>query len=138
MGSIVLGLALQDTFSALFSGFSLVSSRQFKEGDWLEVGGDIGKIIHVTWRTVTLLNLDEDIITFMTTNDEKLAKNGDKNTYIPAKYIDILTSSFIAYEKIFVDEYKTCLEVYPFPVREGAYLFTDSMQQKIARDGIAK
>jgi len=62
VGSIVLGLALQDTFSSLFSGFSLVSSRQFKEGDWLEVGDHIGKIVHVTWRTVTLLNRDEDIV----------------------------------------------------------------------------
>lgn len=62
VGSIVLGLALQDTMSSLFSGFSLISSKQFKEGDWLEVGGRIGKVIQVNWRSVTLLNRDEDII----------------------------------------------------------------------------
>jgi len=80
VGSIVLGLALQDTFSALFSGFSLVSSRQFKEGDWLEVGDHIGKIIHVTWRTVTLLNRDEDIIIIPNTD---LAKGKFVNFTFP-------------------------------------------------------
>ena len=62
VGSIVLGLALQDTFSSLFSGFALVSSRQFKEGDWLEIGEHIGMVVHVTWRTVTLLNVNEDTV----------------------------------------------------------------------------
>jgi small-conductance mechanosensitive channel/CRP-like cAMP-binding protein len=62
VGSIVLGLALQDTLSSLISGFSLVSSRQFRIGDWLEVDGAIGKVININWRTVTLLNRDEDII----------------------------------------------------------------------------
>lgn len=62
VGSIVLGLALQDTLSSLLSGFALISSRQFKEGDWLDVNGKIGKVINVNWRTVTLLNRDEDII----------------------------------------------------------------------------
>jgi len=80
VGSIVLGLALQDTFSSLFSGFSLVSSRQFKEGDWLEVGEHAGKIINVTWRTVTLLNRDEDIIIIPNTD---LAKGKFVNFTFP-------------------------------------------------------
>jgi small-conductance mechanosensitive channel len=62
VGSIVLGLALQDTLSSLLSGFSLISSRQFKEGDWLQVGEHTGQVINVNWRSVTLLNRDEDII----------------------------------------------------------------------------
>ncbi|MEZ5535195.1 MAG: mechanosensitive ion channel [Thiolinea sp.] len=62
VGSIVLGLALQDTMSSLFSGFSLISSKQFKEGDWLKVGDHIGRVIQVNWRSVTLLNRDDDVI----------------------------------------------------------------------------
>jgi hypothetical protein len=62
VGSIVLGLALQDTLSSLLSGFTLIASRQFREGDWLEIGEHIGKVIHVNWRSVTLLNRDEDVI----------------------------------------------------------------------------
>lgn len=62
VGSIVLGLALQDTLSSLVAGFSLVSSKQFRVGDWLQVGDDIGKIIDINWRTVTLINRDEDVV----------------------------------------------------------------------------
>lgn len=62
VGSIVLGLALQDTLSSLFAGFSLLSSSQLKEGDWLKIGDHIGKVVHVSWRTTTILNRDEDII----------------------------------------------------------------------------
>jgi hypothetical protein len=40
----------------------MIASRQFKEGDWLEIGEYIGKVVHVNWRSVTLLNRDEDII----------------------------------------------------------------------------
>jgi len=79
VGSIVLGLALQDTLSSLLSGFSLVSSRQFRVGDWLEVGEDIGKIIDINWRTVTLVNRDEDVV---------IIPNGDlaKNKFINYSY----------------------------------------------------
>jgi len=62
VGSIVLGLALQDTLSSLLSGFSLITSQQFKNGDWLQVGDHIGKVVNINWRSVTLLNRDEDII----------------------------------------------------------------------------
>ncbi len=63
VGSIVLGLALQDTLSSLFSGFALLSSRQFRIGDWLSLPDNrIGKVISMNWRTVTLLTRDEDIL----------------------------------------------------------------------------
>ncbi|MGV6857880.1 MAG: mechanosensitive ion channel domain-containing protein [bacterium] len=62
VGSVVLGLALQDTLGSLFSGFALLSSRQFRVGDWLAVGDQEGKIITMNWRTVTLLTRDQDII----------------------------------------------------------------------------
>lgn len=63
VGSIVLGLALQDTLSSLFSGFALLTSRQFRINDWLSLPDNrVGKVISMNWRTVTLLTRDEDII----------------------------------------------------------------------------
>ncbi|MGV6809669.1 MAG: cyclic nucleotide-binding domain-containing protein [bacterium] len=62
VGSIVLGLALQDTLSSLIAGFSLVSSRQFRLDDWLEVDGTVGKVININWRTMSLLDRNEDVI----------------------------------------------------------------------------
>jgi len=82
--------------------------------------------------------LDEDVVAFMTTNEEKIAKVGDDNTYIPAKYIEILTSAFINYDEEFVKEYKKCLDNLPFELKEGIYKFSDPLQNKLAKEGISK
>ncbi len=80
VGSVVLGLALQDTLGSLFSGFALLSSRQFRIDDWLAVGDIEGKIITMNWRTVTLLTRDQDII--IVPNSE-LAKSNFLNYSYP-------------------------------------------------------
>jgi small-conductance mechanosensitive channel len=60
VGSVVLGLALQDTLSGLFAGVSLMSGRHFKEGDWIESGEISGRIVKMDWRSVTVLTLDDE------------------------------------------------------------------------------
>ena len=54
VGGIVLGLALQDTLSAIFAGLSMVSTRNFKEGDWLQTGDFEGRVVAMDWRSVTI------------------------------------------------------------------------------------
>ena len=54
VGGIVLGLALQDTLSAVFAGLSMVSTRTFKEGDWLLAGDYEGRVVGMDWRSVTI------------------------------------------------------------------------------------
>ena len=85
----------------------------------------------------TDISLDSNIVAFMTTNKEKLAKKGDENCFIPAKYVDILTSSFSSYPDIFVKEYKKCLEDFPFALKEGTYTFSDPIQNKFAKEGLS-
>lgn len=82
------------------------------------------------------MKLDSDMITFMTTNEEKIANSNDESCVIPAKYIDILTTSFTAYNNEFVEEFKKCLTALPFKVKEGTYKFCDPIQNKFAKDGI--
>ncbi len=60
VGSVVIGLALQDTLSGLFSGVSLMSGRFFREGDWIEFGDASGKIVSMDWRSVTIETLDDE------------------------------------------------------------------------------
>jgi small-conductance mechanosensitive channel len=60
VGSVVIGLALQDTLSGLFAGVSLMSGRQFKEGDWIEFGEASGRIVRMDWRSVTVETLDDE------------------------------------------------------------------------------
>ncbi|MAD42947.1 MAG: gamma-glutamylcyclotransferase [Arcobacter sp.] len=82
------------------------------------------------------ITLDEDIIAFMTTNEEKIAKKGDENCFIPAKYIDILTNAFASYSQEFIKEYSKCLKDYPFDIKEGTYTFSDPVQNKFAKQGV--
>ena len=62
VGSIVIGLALQDTLGNLFSGIALLFERPFTEGDWIEVDGVIGKVIEINWRSVHLLTRNIEML----------------------------------------------------------------------------
>ena len=62
VGSIVIGLALQDTLGNLFSGIALLFERPFNEGDWIEVDGITGKVIEINWRSVHLLTREIEML----------------------------------------------------------------------------
>ena len=62
VGSIVLGLALQDTLGNLFSGIALLFERPFIEGDWIEVSDITGKVIEINWRSVHLLTRELEML----------------------------------------------------------------------------
>ena len=79
---------------------------------------------------------DSDLIAFMTTNEEKLAKIGDVNTYIPNKYIDVVKEALKNYDDDFVKGFEKTFQNYPFVLKEGSYIFTDPIQNKVAREGM--
>lgn len=54
IGSLVIALALQDTFSSLVSGLLLIFSKPFKVGDWIACGDIQGRVVDMNWRAVTL------------------------------------------------------------------------------------
>ena len=62
VGSIVLGLALQDTLGGLFAGITLISARQFKIGDWIKTGEVTGKVITVNWYSTSLETFEKDLL----------------------------------------------------------------------------
>lgn len=94
----------------------------------------------ITIESKDILNRDfkSDLIAFMTTNEKKLAKIGDLNTFIPAKYIQIIKEALKNYDDNFVKGFKKSLENYPFSLKEGSYIFTDPIQNNVAREGIKK
>jgi small-conductance mechanosensitive channel len=55
IGSLVLGLALQEPLGNLFSGVMLLFERPFVVGDWVRIGGDVGKVVEINWRAVHVL-----------------------------------------------------------------------------------
>ena len=80
--------------------------------------------------------VDSDLIAFMTTNEKKVAKVGDSNSFIPSKYIEVVKSALKDYEDDFEKEFRKTFENYPFPLKDGFYTFTDPIQNKAAREGI--
>lgn len=80
-------------------------------------------------------DINNDLIAFMTTNEEKIAKIGDKNSFIPAKYIDIVKNALENYDNDFKKDFESTFQDYPFPLKEGIYTFTDPIQNKAAREG---
>jgi len=54
VGSVVLGLALQNVIGGLANGLIVLSGRHFSIGDWLKVDGEFARVVQVDWRSVTL------------------------------------------------------------------------------------
>jgi small-conductance mechanosensitive channel len=52
LGSIVIGLALQEPLGNIVSGMMLLFERPLNIGDWVNVGGVVGKVIEINWRSV--------------------------------------------------------------------------------------
>jgi len=64
MISVVLGLALQDTLGSFFAGLALQMEAPLAIGDWVRFGEHEGRVSQVGWRTVRIVTLDGDEITF--------------------------------------------------------------------------
>ena len=91
--------------------------------------------INISFKDVLNREFDSDLIAFMTTNEEKIAKQNDKNSFIPLKYIDILNEGLKNYDESFVNNFKICLQNMPFPIKEGTYTFSDPIQHNAATQG---
>ncbi len=81
VGSVVIGLALQDSLGNVFSGIALLFERPIAVGDWVQIGDNTGKVIEVTWRSVHLRTWSRDLL--VVPNSE-LAKSKLKNLSRPA------------------------------------------------------
>lgn len=52
IGSVVIGLALQEPLGNIVSGLMLLFERPLKVGDWISAEGVTGKVIEINWRSV--------------------------------------------------------------------------------------
>lgn len=52
VGSIVIGLALQNAVGSVISGLLLLFEQPFEMGDWLQADGVRGRVVEVNWRSV--------------------------------------------------------------------------------------
>lgn len=81
--AVVVGLALQNTLTDLFSGLALNLERPFRAGDWIEIsGGPEGEIIDGNWRATRLRTRAGDLVVVP---NAVLAKSVVTNRYWPSR-----------------------------------------------------
>jgi small-conductance mechanosensitive channel len=51
----VVGLALQESLSNIFTGLMLQLSKPFEPGDWVKAGEFVGRVKGINWRSTTLI-----------------------------------------------------------------------------------
>lgn len=79
-------------------------------------------------------NLDEDLIAFMTTKDDKIAKIGQENCFIPSRYIQIVKEGVKNFSKEFQDNFEDIFSNFPFEIKDGIYTFSDPIQNQAAKN----
>ena len=79
--AIILGLALQNTLSDVFSGIALNLGRPYVLGDWIVLSdGTEGRVIETNWRSTHLLTLAHNVVALP---NSFLAKLGLTNVSSP-------------------------------------------------------
>lgn len=54
VGSLVIGLALQEPLGNIFSGVMLLAERPVNQGEWITVDGQTGRVVEMNWRAVKM------------------------------------------------------------------------------------
>ena len=78
--------------------------------------------------------LDDDLIAFMTTKEDKIAKIGQENCFIPSRYIEIVKEGVKNFSKEFQDNFEDIFSNFPFEIKEGIYTFSDPIQNQAAKN----
>lgn len=58
LGSVVIGLALQEPLGHTVSGLILLAERPLAVGDWITAAGSTGEVVEINWRSVRILTTD--------------------------------------------------------------------------------
>lgn len=96
VGSIVLGLALQEPLGNLFSGLMLTFERPLEVGDWITIGDKGGEVVEINWRAVHILTSSKELHILP---NSTLAKNSFANYSRPTRvYSDSIEIAFPSFE----------------------------------------
>jgi small-conductance mechanosensitive channel len=95
VGGLAVGLALQETLANFFAGIHILTSRQVRPGDYVQLaGGEEGYVQDVTWRYTTIRQLANNLTIVP---NAKLAASILTNYYLPDPALAVLVPVGIAY-----------------------------------------
>lgn len=87
---LAIGFALKDYVSSLIAGVVAAFEQPYRPGDWVEIGGHYGEVVHVGMRTVALATADDDYVTVphlkLWTSPVRNANNGSPTLQCTASF----------------------------------------------------
>jgi small-conductance mechanosensitive channel/CRP-like cAMP-binding protein len=93
VASAVVGLALQDLLRDVIAGIALQTERPYGPDDWIEVDGQIGKVLEMSWRATRLVTVDNThVIVPNTTLAQARISNYSLISPLQALHVQILVS----------------------------------------------
>ena len=117
--AIILGLALQNTLSDVFSGIALNLGRPYVLGDWIVLSdGTEGRVVETNWRSTHLLTLAHNVVALPNSFLAKLGltnvSNPDEShglsltvrlapTKMPAIILDVMGTALLSCNSILKD-----------------------------------
>ncbi len=109
IGGVVVGLAMQDTLSNLFSWVYIVSNKPIRVGDYILIeAGKEGYVDRIGWRNIRVRTLTNN--TLVVPNN-KLVSSLVTNFYLPELELSVLVNVGVAYQSDLEKVEKVTIEV---------------------------
>ena len=87
---LALGFALKDYASSLVAGVVAVAETPYRNGDWVEIDGVYGEVVHVGTRSLQLVTPDDNLVTIphqkLWTDPISNANNGGPQLQCPTDF----------------------------------------------------
>jgi small-conductance mechanosensitive channel len=109
VGSLAVALALQPTLTNLVAGFNITFARQVRVGDIVELEqGQMGEVLDIGWRTTTLRELANNLITIP---NARMAELIVRNFSLPSPECALVVPVGVSYTSDLDEVERVVLEV---------------------------
>jgi len=96
VGTVVIGLALQDTLSNFLSGFYILVSKNIRVGDYIKFDVYEGYVEDIYWRTTHIRTLSGNVIVVP---NSKLTSSVITNYHLPYENMAVIFSFSVGYKE---------------------------------------
>lgn len=96
IGSLAIGLALQDTLANFFAGIYITIDKPVREGDFIKLeSGEEGYVVEVGWRSTRIQMLPNNILIIP---NQKIISTIITNYYLPSPELAVLVEVGVHYQ----------------------------------------
>jgi len=96
VGTMAIGLGLQETLQNIFAGLQIILSKQIKVNDVIKIGNNEGRVIDINWRFTTILPANEGTVIVIPNKD--IAGSTSQNYSRPREDVVIVVPIGVGYE----------------------------------------